>query len=169
MPNAPSFVAHALDLLAPLGPVQARSMFGAHGFYLRGVMLALLDDDELFFKTDELSRPAFVDARCRMWVYPGMEQTSYYRPPDEAHEDPEAMLPWARRGLEAALRLKALKDRAAAEKAARRAARMKASAKAPAKGVAKARSTPKGAAARKRSKSRRSTGPREAKRRTPAR
>ena len=121
MANAPSFVEHALELLSSVGPVQAKRMFGGHGVYCRGVMFGLLDDDELFVKTDEVSRPTFVEAGCRMWVYPAaaMEETSYWRPPDEAHEDPEAMRPWAELGLEAALRKKAAKDAAARAKAER--------------------------------------------------
>jgi len=112
------FVDHALDLLAGAGPVQARRMFGGCGVYARGVMFGLLDDEELFLKTDEVSLPRFVAAGCRNWVYPGNPgPTSYWRPPDEAHEDAEAMAPWARLGLEAALRLQAAK---AARAAARR-------------------------------------------------
>lgn len=127
MPCSRTFVDHALDLVSSLGPVDARRMFGGYGLYARGVMFGLLDDDELFVKTDGESRPQFVSAGCRMWVYPaaGGGDTSYYRPPDEAHEDPEAMAPWARRGLEAALRLRAAKLAAEAAKAARRAAREK--------------------------------------------
>jgi DNA transformation protein len=123
MANAPSFVEHALDLLSLLGPVQVRPMFGGHGLYAQGAMFALLDDDEMFFKTDAASRPRFLEAGCRNWVYPGIPETSYYRAPDGAHEDAEAMLPWARLGLDAALRLKAVKDAAARAKAARRAER----------------------------------------------
>jgi DNA transformation protein len=41
-------------------------------------------------------------------------ETSYFRPPDEAHESPEDMEPWGRLALEAALR-------AAKAKAARKA------------------------------------------------
>jgi DNA transformation protein len=109
VPSDPEFVTFALDLLAPLGPVQARAMFGGHGLYARGVMFGLLDDDELFLKTDDACRPRFVEAGCRRWEYGRMQSTSYFRPPDEAHEDPEAMLPWARLALDAALRAAAAK------------------------------------------------------------
>jgi DNA transformation protein len=108
--NSPDFVVHALELLSGVGPVAARAMFGGHGVYARGVMFGLLDDDELFLKTDDASRPRFVAAGCRSWVYvtptQKMENTSYYRPPDEAHEDPEAMLGWATLALDSALRLR---------------------------------------------------------------
>jgi DNA transformation protein len=111
MSNSPSFVQHALDLLSGLGPVRARAMFGGHGLYSGDVMFALLDDDELFLKTDDESRPRFVEAGCRMWVYPGAAETHYYRPPDDAHEDGEAMLPWASLALAAAQRTRAAKAR----------------------------------------------------------
>jgi DNA transformation protein len=153
MANSPTFVEHALDLLAPLGPVQARRMFGGHGVYLRGVMFGLLDDDELFLKTDEETRPRFVAAGCRMWVYPGEAETSYWRPPDEAHEDPEAMLPWAQLGLEAALRKQAAKEAKARAAAERRAAReARALAKQSARGTAGAAGGRKGAAGAQRAR-----------------
>ena len=82
-------------------------MFGGHGLYHRGVMFALLDDDELFLKTDAETLPRFLEAGCEPWVYVGPrgpERTSYYRPPADALEHPEAMLPWARIAVEAALR-----------------------------------------------------------------
>jgi DNA transformation protein and related proteins len=117
MASSQTFVDHVLDLVSLLGqPVQARRMFGGHGLYARGAMFGLLDDDELFLKTDEETRPRFVEAGCRRWVYGEMRETSYFRPPDEAHEDATAMLPWARLALEAALRGKA----AAAARAAAR-------------------------------------------------
>ena len=121
MANTPDFVTHALELVSGVGPVEARAMFGGHGLYARGVMFALLDDDELFLKTAAASRPRFVAAGCRCWVYLGptqkLESTSYYRPPDEAHEDPEAMRAWAGLALESALRLRAAKAARALRKA----------------------------------------------------
>jgi DNA transformation protein len=115
MASDPSFVAHALDLVALLGGVEARRMFGGHGLYAAGVMFGLLDDGELFLKTDGETRERFVAAGCRQWSYVHgkvrMEETSYFRPPDAAHEEPEAMLPWARLALEAALRARAARPR----------------------------------------------------------
>jgi DNA transformation protein len=123
MPCSAEFRDHALDLLSGLGPVEARRLFGGYGLFLSGVMLGLLDDDELFLRFDEESRPRFEAAGCRMWTYGRMTETHYLRPPDEAHEDAEAMLPWARLGLASALRRKAAKDAEAAARAARRAER----------------------------------------------
>lgn len=132
MPCKQTFVAHALDLLQLLGPVQSRSMFGGHGLYLRGLMFGLLDDDELFLKTDEATKPRFLEEGCAMWVYPGAADTSYYRPPDDAHEDAEAMLPWGQLAVEAALRKHAAKlEKEKAAAARRRVREAGAAAKAP--------------------------------------
>lgn len=143
MANSPEFVNHALDLVSLVGAVQARAMFGGHGLYCRGVMFGLLDDDELFLKTDEACRPRFEEAACRAWVYAsrsGPMETGYLRPPDGAHEDPEAMLPWARLALEAALR------KAAAKAAKER--RPRAKARAPSRATPRARKPARRRAAR---------------------
>jgi DNA transformation protein and related proteins len=113
--NSKDFVTFAVELLSSVGPVSARRMFGGHGVYAEDVFFAILDDDELFLKTDDETRARFREADCRMWTYPGTDETNYYRPPDEAHDDPEAMAPWARLGLEAALRARAAKAAKAAK------------------------------------------------------
>jgi DNA transformation protein and related proteins len=149
VPESSAFVAFAVDLLEPLGPVRARAMFGGHGIYCGDLMIGLVDDDEIFFKTDPETRPAFEGAGCRRWVFAGggkTMETNYFRPPDEAHESPEDMEPWGRLALEAA-------RRAAQAKAARKArtrgkVRTKAKvearvAKPKAKAKAKARTAPR--------------------------
>jgi len=102
------FAQHCLDLLAPLGPVMLRRMFGGWGFWLRGDFIALIDDDRLFLKADELTRQAFLAAGCEPFVYRGRGgaevSMSYYAAPDGALEDPEGMRPWATLAAEAALR-----------------------------------------------------------------
>ncbi len=70
-------------------------------------MIGLVDDDEIFLKTDGETRPRFEGAGCRQWVFTGggkEMRSSYFRPPDEAHESPEDMEPWGRLALEAARR-----------------------------------------------------------------
>jgi DNA transformation protein len=82
-------------------------MFGGHGVYCGDLMIGLVDDDEIFLKTDPETRPRFEAAGCRQWVYTGGKKemrSSYFRPPDDAHESPEDMEPWGRLALEAARR-----------------------------------------------------------------
>jgi DNA transformation protein len=145
MSNTPEFVAHALDLLAPLGLVEARRMFGGHGLYARGVMFGLLDDEELFLRADDEARPTFAAAGCRRWSYPtrqGPMPGDYWRPPDEAHEDAEAMRPWAELGLAAALRKAAARAAQGMGRKARAPAKAAAVKKAKAKPAAKSKAKP---------------------------
>ncbi len=114
MLSDPTFVAFAVDLVSLLGPVTARAMFGGHGLYAGDLMFGLLDDGELFLKTDPQTREQFVAAGCRPWIYENkkvrMENTGYFAPPAEAHDDREAMWPWARLAVDAAHRARVAKQ-----------------------------------------------------------
>lgn len=124
------FTTLCTELLSPLGPVRVRPMFGGKGFYVDGLFMALIADDEFFLKADDVTRERFVAAGCVPFSFDTKHGerivTGYYRPPEEALESPPLMLPWARLALEAALRAanaKAKKASAAAKKpAAQRAA-----------------------------------------------
>jgi DNA transformation protein len=104
------YAAHCIELLAPLGPVEARRMFGGRGLYVGEVMVGLIAGERLYLKTDMLTRAQWQAADGRPFVYARRRgevaetETSYWTPPDEAMESPALMLPWGRLALEAALR-----------------------------------------------------------------
>lgn len=108
MAGSSAFAEHCQDLLAPLGPVTLRRMFGGFGFWLRGDFFALISDDRLYLKADDLTREVFLAAGSEPFVYHGRRgdevSMSYYSVPDQAMEDPEGMRPWATLAAEAALR-----------------------------------------------------------------
>lgn len=119
-----SFVEYTLELLEPLGPVQARAMFGGWGLYYGGRMIALIINGQLYFKTDELTRPAFEAAGGEPFVYESGKRKapvtmSYWTPPADANDDARELLPWARRAVEAAQRAAAAKKPPPAKKAPR--------------------------------------------------
>ena len=62
-------VDHCLELLAPLGAVRARRMFGGHGLYCDDLFFALIASDRLYLKADAQSQPAFEGAGCEPFVY----------------------------------------------------------------------------------------------------
>lgn len=98
------------ELLAALGRVDARRMFGGTGFYADGRIVALEIEGVLYLKTDAESRARFVDAGGRPFAYDNGKrtvETSYWTPPDDALDSAEAMAPWARLAREAALRAEA--------------------------------------------------------------
>lgn len=119
MTRAPAneFVAHCLDLLAPVGPCVAKRMFGGWGISTGGLTFALIADlgegERLWLKADAPTLPAFDAAGCVPFVYlaKGKPMTVSYRSaPDDATESPALMQPWARRALDAALRAQAAKS-----------------------------------------------------------
>ena len=103
-----AFIELCVELLQPLGPVRVRRMFGGHGIYVDGLFMALVIQNQLYLKTDDVTRERFVAAGCEPFSYStksGERQViSYYQPPEETLESPPLMLPWARLALEAALR-----------------------------------------------------------------
>lgn len=95
------------ELLAPIGRITARRMFGGAGLYADGLIVGLEVAGSLYLKTDDRTRQAFADAGGQPFVYDGKDQPvtmSYWTPPEEAMDSSEAMQPWARLALEAALR-----------------------------------------------------------------
>ena len=101
------------ELLEPLGRITVRRMFGGAGLYVDGLIVGLEIEGTLYLKTDASSRDLFANAGGRPFVYDGKDKqvtvASYWTPPDEAMDSPEAMRPWARLALEAALRSAAAK------------------------------------------------------------
>jgi DNA transformation protein len=109
------FVDHCLELLAPLGAVRSRRMFGGHGLYIDELFVALIASDTLYLKTDAQTRAEFEGAGCRPFVYSaktGETTMGYFTVPDEAMESSHAMGPWARLAIAAALRARAAKPAA---------------------------------------------------------
>jgi len=101
------FVEFVLERLAPIGKVVARAMFGGYGIYDGAVMFAIVVDDTLYFKADEITRPEFAARGLEPFTYTGRGKTltmQYYEAPPEVFEDPEAMRSWAQQALAAALR-----------------------------------------------------------------
>jgi DNA transformation protein and related proteins len=105
------FVSHCLELLSPLGSTSSRRMFGGHALYIDGLCMALIISDTLYLKVDDAHRALFERAGCKPFTYAGKRDEvhvmSYYTAPEEAMESPAEMMPWARRGLAAAVAARA--------------------------------------------------------------
>ena len=106
------FIDYVMELLGPFGTVRTRRMFGGHGVYLDGLMFALVFDDALYLKADEMNRIEYEQAGCEVFAYTrqGKRATlNFFHAPEEAMESPQLMLPWARSAYAAALRANAKK------------------------------------------------------------
>ncbi len=122
------FVDYVTELFGPFGTVAVRRMFGGHGVYLDGLMFAIVSEDTLYLKADEMNSVEFEQAGCEIFSYArkGKRATlNFFRAPEDAVESPELMLPWARTAYAAALRANAKKQVAGQAQAARKIAQAK--------------------------------------------
>jgi DNA transformation protein len=106
------FIDYVMELLGPFGTVRTRRMFGGHGVYLDGLMFAIVSDDTLYLKADEMNRVEFELAGCEIFGYArkGRRATlDFFRAPEDAMDSAQLMLPWARTAYAAALRANAKK------------------------------------------------------------
>jgi DNA transformation protein len=109
-PGRNEFVEHVLELLAPLGNVSARRMFGGYGIYRDGLMLGLVASDVLYLKADTENRGEYEAVGSEPFSYTARRKQvilSYWRAPEEALESRAARQEWARSAFAAALRAKA--------------------------------------------------------------
>lgn len=114
------------ELLAPLGVITIKRMFGGASFYADGVLFALVDDDALYLKADAATKGKFEAEGLGPFTYEGKTRPvamSYWRAPERLYDDPEEMAEWAREAVLASRRGKSKpapkKKRAAAEAAPR--------------------------------------------------
>lgn len=124
MANSRPFLDHVLEMMRPAGRVELRAMFGGHGVYVDGLIVAIVIDDLVYLKSDDDSAQAFEAKSLPAFEYATKDGrrvlTSYRLAPDEALESAEAMREWLRLAQEAALRARAAKP-AKAKRATRRA------------------------------------------------
>ncbi|CAM3674881.1 TfoX/Sxy family protein [Corallococcus sp. ZKHCc1 1396] len=152
MPRTDSLVEYTLELLEPLGPVQARSMFGGWGLYFGGRMFGIIIQGQLHLKVDDVTRADFEAEGCRPFVYESRgkaQPMNYWTPPADAEDNSRMLLPWARRAVDAANRA-AMKKAAAKKAPAKKAPAKKPTAKkAPAKKPTEKKTAAKKTAAKK--------------------
>lgn len=109
MSVSPSFRTFALEQLGRgVQRIRARSMFGGVGIYAGELFFALIADDTLYFKVDDLTRGDFEGRGLgpfRPYGEDG-ETMHYFRVPEDVLEDPEELRVWADRAIGVARRAK---------------------------------------------------------------
>ncbi|MDR7231370.1 DNA transformation protein [Caulobacter sp. BE264] len=94
-----------LELLAPLGQVSARPMFGGVGVYANGLFFALIADDVLYLKGDETLKAEFEAVGSHAFApFEDGKTMAYWTAPAEALDDQDLLLDWARKSLAVAAR-----------------------------------------------------------------
>ena len=106
------YVAHIVDLLQFIGPVESKSMFGGFGMFLEGLMFGLVAGNELYLKVDTQNLQDYEDLGLQAFSFEknGRQfKMSYYQAPEEAMEDAELLIDWASNAYGAAMRAAAKK------------------------------------------------------------
>src|SRR4028118_1301594 len=96
MPKTNEFCDYVADLLAPLGTVTYRFMFGGYAIYLDGLLIAIVADDALLLRADEENRGDF-EARGIGAFRPSADNPGtmpFYQVPDDVFEDQDELLRW---------------------------------------------------------------------------
>jgi len=103
------------ECLEPLGRVTMRKMMGGAVLYCEGIVFALVDDGDLYFKSDATNEAAFEAEGLGKFEFTGKDGTiatmNYRRAPLDVYDDPDAMREWARFGIEAGERAPKKKPR----------------------------------------------------------
>jgi DNA transformation protein len=100
------------EKLSASGMITVKSMFGGLGIYRDGLLFAVADNDELFFKTDALTSSDF-ESRS-MPAFDPMntgKPMSYHRLPDEILDSSSELGVWIDKALGAAARKPPAKKR----------------------------------------------------------
>ncbi len=84
------YMEYVMDLLAPIGGVSSKSMFGGYGLFQEGDTFALISGTGLFFKVDDTNRSGYEQAGSQQY-----KSMPYYQVPVEVLEDTEGLLDWA--------------------------------------------------------------------------
>lgn len=102
-----TFVMEQLGAVMP--DLHSRRMFGGVGIYSGKIFFALISQDALYFKVDDITRQDFLDADSLPFRPYGDERgMSYYTVPADVLEDPERLASWASTALDVARRAKGL-------------------------------------------------------------
>ena len=109
--NYRAFVLEQLSRVIP--DIRSRSMFGGVGIYSGLHFFALIDNDTLYFKVDDRTRPDY-ESRGMGPFRPfgdGGEAMQYYEVAADLIEDPEMLGVWADRAVAVARRARVRRSR----------------------------------------------------------
>lgn len=111
MPVSEAAVQAFLKKLSAARNITHRKMFGGIGLYSDGVFFAVIDNDRLYFKVDDVNFPKYQSFGMPQWVIEGPNGGAmpYYEVPEKILEDKEQLGPWIDDAVAVALRKKKAK------------------------------------------------------------
>ncbi|MGD0865992.1 MAG: TfoX/Sxy family protein [Rhizomicrobium sp.] len=95
------------DLFQEFGPIVLRRFFGGEGICSGEIMIGMIFGDTIYFKTDEITRKAFLAERTKPFTFKKHNGetvvTGWYALPDRLYDDPEELAQWARAAFQVAM------------------------------------------------------------------
>jgi len=107
MPVTKEYRAEIEEMLSAVRPIRAKAMFGGVAIYADELIFAILDDDRLWFKFDEATRPDFENENCVQWAPPGSPPMGFFELPARVLKDEKELAVWVDKAVGAAERKKA--------------------------------------------------------------
>jgi DNA transformation protein and related proteins len=97
--NHTTFADYVFDLLAPLGTLKIRKMFGGYGIYKDNIFFALIAENILYFKVAENNYSTYESYGSKPFSYERENKTvtlkNYWQVPVDILENQEKCIAWA--------------------------------------------------------------------------
>jgi len=103
------FLEYLLELLEPSGGISSRRMFGGYAIRKNGFPIALIFDDEAYFKVDDSNRADYESMGSKPFTYEKGGKTiivSNWKLPIDIIENQEKLLEWADKSYQVSLKSK---------------------------------------------------------------
>jgi DNA transformation protein and related proteins len=106
-----SYREFVLEQLGRVSPVTGKSMFGGVGIYAQGLFFALIAEDRLYFKVNDVTRLEFEQRGMEPFRPFGEDSAmGYYEVPADVAEDVVLLEVWMRKAIEVAASAKNAKN-----------------------------------------------------------
>ncbi len=103
------FLEYILELLEPSGGIASCRMFGGYAIRKNGLPIALIFDDEVYFKVDDSNRQDYEVINSKPFTYKKGNKTiiiSNWKVPIEILEDSDRLMEWVEKSYQVAFRAK---------------------------------------------------------------
>lgn len=115
--NLSGFAEYIQDLLSDFGVITLRRMFGGYGVYKNDLIIAILADDEIYFKADKSDAAYYEAFDSTRFTYHSLKRKeptymAYWKAPLEVLEDMQILEKWVEKAYDASLlKAKAIKQK----------------------------------------------------------
>lgn len=102
-----AFADFVLEQMTDIPDVAKRALFGGFGIYRGGLMFALIANEQLYFKVDEILAQEFIAMGLPPFVYSGKNGSTalkYHLAPEAVFEEAEQMARWSDKAYQCAVR-----------------------------------------------------------------